>query len=120
MRAVRTPTVDDVIAAREIVQRHLEPTPIIGSPSLGEGVVLKVETLQPTGSFKVRGALAAVGRDPSTPVVTASAGNHGLGVAYASSVYGTAATVVVPENASVAKRSMITSAAPARSPKSML
>jgi len=107
MRAVRTPTVDDVIAAREIVRHHLEPTPIVESPSLGEGVVLKVETLQPTGSFKVRGALAAVGRDPSTSVVTASAGNHGLGVAYAASVYGVAATVVVPETVSAAKRAAL-------------
>jgi threonine dehydratase len=74
---------------------------------LGADVVLKLETLQPTGSFKVRGALVAVARavalDPETPLVTASAGNHGLGVAYAATAYGATATVVVPENASPAK-----------------
>jgi len=74
---------------------------------LGDGIVLKVETLQPTGSFKVRGALVAVAewlsRDRDAPLVTSSAGNHGLGVAFAASRYGAPATVVVPENASAAK-----------------
>jgi threonine dehydratase len=63
--------------------------------------------MQPTGSFKVRGALVAVAksvaRDRDSPVVTSSAGNHGLGVAFAAAEYGAAATIVVPENASVAK-----------------
>jgi threonine dehydratase len=85
----------------------LAPTPVLSSPVLGADVVLKLETLQPTGSFKVRGALVAVARavalDPETPLVTASAGNHGLGVAYAATAYGATATVVVPENASPAK-----------------
>ncbi|MEY2454603.1 MAG: threonine dehydratase [Acidimicrobiaceae bacterium] len=107
MRTVRTPTPDDVLTAREIVARHLQPTPVVPSLALGANVVLKLETLQPTGSFKVRGALVAVARaverDPSTPIVTASAGNHGLGVAYAATAYGATATIVVPENASTAK-----------------
>lgn len=108
MRTVRTPTVDDVIAAAAIVGRHLERTPIVASPALGAGVVLKLETFMPTGSFKVRGALVAVANTieerPGRPIVTASAGNHGLGVAYAATVYGAHATVVVPETASRAKR----------------
>jgi threonine dehydratase len=108
MRTVRTPTVDDVVAAAAIVGRHLEPTPIVASPALGAGVVLKLETFMPTGSFKVRGALVAVAsamaEQPGRPIVTASAGNHGLGVAYAATVHGAQATVVVPENASAAKR----------------
>ena len=74
---------------------------------MGSDVVLKLETMQPTGSFKVRGALVAVARavelDPSQALVTASAGNHGLGVAFAATAYGATATVVVPENASAAK-----------------
>ena len=70
--------------------------------------MLKLDTLQPTGSFKVRGALVAVANaladDRGGAVVTASAGNHGLGVAYAAQVLGAKATIVVPENASAAKQ----------------
>jgi threonine dehydratase len=100
---------DDVAlkAAADVVGQHLAPTPVVACPALGEGVVLKLETLQPTGSFKVRGALAAVaaalGRDPGVELVAASAGNHGLGVAYAAGRLGVRATVVVAENASPAK-----------------
>jgi threonine dehydratase len=70
-------------------------------------IYLKLECYQPTGSFKVRGASAAV-RTLSTSekaagVITASAGNHGLGLAYAASRAGVRATVVVPEYASSAK-----------------
>lgn len=108
MRTVRTPTVEDVVAAAATVGRHLEPTPIVASPALGAGVVLKLETFMPTGSFKVRGALVALAsvmkEQPGRQIVTASAGNHGLGVAYAATVYGAQATVVVPETASTAKR----------------
>ena len=104
---MRVPSVADVIDAREVVLRHLAPTPVVRAPALGSDVRLKLETLQPTGSFKVRGALVAVARsartDPSRPIVTASAGNHGLGVAYAAAVAGARATVVVPQNASPVK-----------------
>ncbi len=89
------------------MSEHLEVTPLLGAPALGEGVAVKIETFQPTGSFKVRGALAAVAAalavEPARPLVAASAGNHALGVAFAASVQGAHATVVVPENASPAK-----------------
>jgi threonine dehydratase len=65
---------------------------------------LKLETLQPTGSFKVRGgvaALSALGED--TRAVAASAGNHGLGVAWAAARLVRPATVIVPEHAARAK-----------------
>jgi threonine dehydratase len=107
VRRVRVPTADDVVAARDVVSGHLEPTAMVRSPALGPDVVLKLETMQPTGSFKVRGALVAVARalarDRETPLVAASAGNHGLGVAFAATKYGARATVVVPENASAVK-----------------
>jgi threonine dehydratase len=100
-----------VFDARKVVARHLEPTPVVLSPALGPNVVLKLETAQPTGSFKVRGALVAVAKamahDRNTPLVTASAGNHGLGVAFAATAYGATATVVVPENASAPKRAAL-------------
>jgi threonine dehydratase len=107
MRAVRTPTIEDLDAAAEVVSRHLPPTPVVPSPGLGPGVVLKLETLLPTGAFKVRGALvavaAALAADPDRQIVTASAGNHGLGVAFAAERLGARATVVVPETASPVK-----------------
>src|SRR3954452_8387885 len=107
MRTVRVPTLDDVVAAGDIIERHLASTPIVHSAGLGPDVALKVETIQPTGSFKVRGALVAVHHaralDAGVRLVTASAGNHGLGVAFAATTYRVPATVVVPENASAAK-----------------
>ena len=71
----------------------------------------KLETLQPTGSFKVRGGLAAVAatlaQDPGRAVVASSAGNHGLGLAYAATRLGAEVTVVVPTGASAAKVSAL-------------
>jgi threonine dehydratase len=111
IRSVREPDADDIGRAAAIVRRHLPPTPVVASPGLGPGIVLKLETLQPTGSFKVRGALAAVAaavaEEADRPVVTASAGNHGLGVAYAARTFGARAIVVIPENASEAKRAAL-------------
>jgi threonine dehydratase len=103
MRTVAVPTRDDLDAAAAVVAARLAPTPLVPSPALGDDVYLKLESLQPTGSFKVRGALAALTRTGNAPVVTASAGNHGLGVAWAAAALGTSATVVVPETASPAK-----------------
>jgi threonine dehydratase len=104
VRAVAAPSPADLAAARAAIAARLAPTPLVRAPALGEDVWLKLESLQPTGSFKVRGALAALsalGGDDE--VVTASAGNHGLGVAWAATALGRRATVVLPENASPAK-----------------
>ena len=103
MRRVDAPTQQDLDAAWEVVAGPLAPTPLVPAPALGEDVHLKLETLQPTGSFKVRGALAALSRAGGGPVVTASAGNAGLGVAWAAAALGVEATVVVAETASPAK-----------------
>ena len=84
-------------------RERLAPTPLVPAPALGDDVLLKLETLQPTGSFKVRGALAALSRAGGAPVITASAGNAGLGVAWAATALGVEATVVVAETASPAK-----------------
>jgi threonine dehydratase len=100
MRTVQAPTRDDVLAAAERIRPHLRPAPVVES----EGFALKLECLQPTGSFKVRGAIAALAAlEPGTHVVTASAGNHGLAVAWAAERLGLDATVVVAETASPAK-----------------
>ncbi len=98
-------------AAWKAVRRFLPVTPTFGTPQLGPSVSVKIETLQPTGSFKVRGGLAAVSatleEDPGRDVVASSAGNHGLGLAYASSNLGARVTVVVPTGASAAKVSAL-------------
>ncbi len=103
-------TLRDVVAARERVARFIWPTPARQSPGLSErlgaDVWLKPENLQRTGSFKVRGAfnrmLELAGRGVSR-VITASAGNHGQGVALAARTLGIEATVVVPESAAEVK-----------------
>jgi threonine dehydratase len=104
---VEEPGADDVRAAGVVVARHLPVTPVMASALLGPDVWLKLETFQPTGSFKVRGALAAVAgavaEDRHRLIVTASAGNHGLGVAFAAGALAARAVVVIPENASEAK-----------------
>ena len=103
MRKVGAPTREDLDAAWAAVAARLAPTPLVPAPALGEDVHLKLETLQPTGSFKVRGALAALSRARGGRVITASAGNAGLGIAWAAAALGVDATVVVAETASPAK-----------------
>lgn len=104
VRAVAAPTPADLDAAAAVVAERLPPTPLVPAPGLGEGVHLKLESLQPTGSFKVRGALAALTRaGAGAAVVTASAGNAGLGIAWAAAALGVRATIVVSESASPAK-----------------
>jgi threonine dehydratase len=93
------------------VRRYLAVTPVVAAPQLGEHISLKVETVQPTGSFKVRGGLAAVAatleEDPGREVVASSAGNHGLGLAFAAAKLKAKVTVIVPRLASAAKVSAI-------------
>jgi len=104
-RTVRVPTLDDIDAALHVVRAHLAPTPVDDAAVPGSPpIALKLESLQPTGSFKVRGALAALARTPADEqVVTASAGNHALGVALAAMKLGRRATVVTSKTASPAK-----------------
>jgi len=103
-RNVQAPRPSDVAAAAARLALHLTPTPLVASPVLGAGVELKLELLNPTGSFKVRGALSALSRIArGERVVTASTGNHALGVAWAAARLGVLATVVCPETTSPAK-----------------
>jgi threonine dehydratase len=111
MRIVAQPETVHLEAAWDEVRRTLPVTPVVAAPQLGPDVWLKLETLQPTGSFKVSGGLAAVAAtlraDPGRAVIGSSAGNHGLGLAYAASVLGATVTVIVPRLASAAKVSAI-------------
>jgi threonine dehydratase len=107
IRLVTPPTAEDFEAARRIVAQYLTPTPTVTLKMRGRSVFAKLESLQTTGAFKIRGGLAAVDAarrdDPSGAVITSSAGNHGLGIAHASRLLDVRATVVVPANASPAK-----------------
>lgn len=106
-------SLSDIESARERIRGVLAPTPLVRSDPLsdtvGRDVWIKLEMLQPTRSFKVRGALSAVlGRKGgSREVFAASGGNHGAAVAYAARHAGIRATVVVPESTSDARRRAI-------------
>jgi threonine dehydratase len=95
------PVAEDLDRARAVVRKYLQPTPLVVDAATG--ALLKLECAQPTGSFKVRGALVALSALDGAGVVAASTGNHGLGVGFAAGRLGIAATVVVPETASPAK-----------------
>jgi threonine dehydratase len=107
--------IKDVFDAREFLTAHLSPTRLIRAPSLdsatGAEVWLKMESEQPTASFKVRGALNALHRrslNGALPgVVTSSTGNHGAAVAFAAQKMGIAAKVFLPENPNPVKRARI-------------
>ncbi|HYN89843.1 MAG TPA: threonine/serine dehydratase [Ardenticatenaceae bacterium] len=103
-------TINDILHAQHRIAPYLRPSPLVHSPALSErtgaDVWLKLESRQPTGSFKVRGALNAASLlpDRTQPVVTASAGNHGLGVALATQMLGLQdVTIFVPESAPASK-----------------
>jgi threonine dehydratase len=107
-----SPLLADVVAARARLRGIALHSPLEASPALAEEsgaaeVRLKLELLQPTGSFKTRGAhnkvalLAAA--HPEAHLVTASSGNHGIAVATAATRYGMRATILVGHAVSPAK-----------------
>lgn len=101
---------DKIEKARDRLEGHIERTPLVQSESLSEHsgapVFLKLENLQPTGSFKLRGATNAVlslsPEERQNGLVTASTGNHGRALAHAASMQGATATIclssLVPHN----------------------
>ncbi|MEU3306594.1 threonine/serine dehydratase [Nocardiopsis sp. NPDC006832] len=104
MTAPAVPTATDVRAAAERIAPHARRTPVMRTELDGRPLTLKLEHLQRTGAFKLRGALnALLGGEPTDRVITASGGNHGLGVATAASILGVRATVYVPETIPEAK-----------------
>jgi len=102
----------DVLAAGERLRGHVRRTPLTRCPELSElaggDVYLKLENEQLTGSFKLRGAMNALASLPASVrargVVAASAGNHGLGVAFAAKQLGVHATIFLPRTAPTVKR----------------
>ncbi len=98
---------DEIEAAANRLSDIALRTPLV-SLRIGAGrLLVKAESLQPTGAFKLRGAYAAITALPPEQarhgVVTHSSGNHALAVAFASAAIGVPATVVVPKNAPAVK-----------------
>ena len=107
------PTLADIEAARARLAGHIVRTPLIrlADPGCDNEVWLKLETLQPIGSFKLRGAgnriLATPPAELAAGVYTASSGNMAQGVAWMARELGIAARVIVPDNAPEAKLAAI-------------
>jgi threonine dehydratase len=105
------PTFDDVLAARERIAPHLVPTALNRYPGLdelaGAEVWVKHENHQPVCNFKVRGGVNLVAQlsdeERRRGVITASTGNHGQSIAFASRIFGVRAIICVPEGANPVK-----------------
>lgn len=109
--SITAPTWADVREAVAAVRPFVRRTPLLRAEVDGRPLVLKLEHLQRSGSFKLRGAVNALVSAPLPErVLTASGGNHGLGVATAASLLNLPATVYVPESAPQAKAARIEAA----------
>jgi threonine dehydratase len=111
-RAVLIP-LEEIVSARNVVRDVVVRTPLLRlqAPESPAEIWLKLECLQPIGSFKLRGAANAIRRAPTDAladgVVTASAGNMAQGVAWVARELGIPATIVVPEHAPETKLAAI-------------
>jgi len=90
------PTPEAYRAAAARIAPYVRRTPVLRATADGRPVAFKLEHLQVAGVFKIRGALNALLENRPAQVVTASGGNHGLGVATAARWLGVPATVFVP------------------------
>ncbi len=105
-------SLENIHKAADMIRQKVLRTPLVYSPTISRKfdahIYLKLENLQRTGSFKIRGAtyklLARQAEIGSSGVVAASAGNHAQGVALAASQAGIHATIVMPEWASISKQ----------------
>ncbi len=103
-------SLDDIRAARIAGHGVVKVTPIVSSMTLstlvGGSIVLKAESLQRTGSFKIRGAMnkvASLGEAARHGVTAGSAGNHAQALAFAAAHHGVACEIFVPSGASISK-----------------
>jgi threonine dehydratase len=96
-------TLDDIRAAAARLSGVALRTPLLPLPGASPPLLLKPELLQPTGSFKIRGAYNAICSLPEEArrrgVVAHSSGNHAAAVAWAAGLLGVPAAVVIPSNA---------------------
>ena len=104
-------TLEQFKAARSVLQGVILETNLIHSPALsrtcGNNVYLKPENMQITGAYKIRGACYKISTlseaDREKGLITASAGNHAQGVAYAAQASGVRATIVMPTTTPLVK-----------------
>ena len=104
-------TLEDILKANETIKDSLKRTPVVECPTLremtGNAVYFKLENLQKTGSFKLRGALNKIAslspEERAAGVIASSAGNHAQGVALGAAAQGIKATIVMPATAPLAK-----------------
>ena len=107
----RMPKAEEILKARELLAGTIRKTPLQSSRTFsglaGTNLFMKLECLQVTGSFKVRGAFVKVSKlsdkQAGHGVIAASAGNHAQGVAYAAAIKKIPCTIIMPQNASPAK-----------------
>ena len=104
---MQPPAFTDILEAKRVVDRYLQPTPLHYYPRLssllGFSAFIKHENHQPIGSFKIRGGINLISRlsekERQAGVIAASPGNHGQSGAYAAKLFGIRATIVVPDGA---------------------
>ena len=110
-------TRDDIDAAMLRIRGRVRETPVIRTEPLSQPIaagrlLLKLENLQVSGSFKARGAtntiLSLDKQDVARGLITASGGNHGLGLAASARAAGAAATIYLPTNTPKAKAEKLT------------
>ncbi|MHA2315277.1 MAG: threonine ammonia-lyase [Candidatus Hermodarchaeia archaeon] len=108
---MQNPSLTDVLGAQQRIKPYLKPTPLHSYPAIndliGTQVFIKHENVQPIGVFKVRGGINLISQlsedEKKRGVITASTGNHGQSIAYASRIFDVKARVVVPEGANPGK-----------------
>src|SRR6188508_1995874 len=108
-------SIEDIQAAQGRTSAEIIRTPLVLSAAASDQaqcpVYLKLENLQRTGSFKVRGTLNTVmsltPQERERGLICASSGNHGLGLGYAARRFGVRCIVVLPENPNPLKRSLL-------------
>lgn len=109
------PNISTIREAQRFLAKYFAPTRLVAalflSEQVGKKAYLKLETELPTGSFKVRGAIYALGqrmkKGSVREVVASSTGNHGAAVAYAAKEFGIAVRIFLPSNCNPVKRGRI-------------
>lgn len=104
-------TLESIKKAKATIQNSIKRTPLIECPTLekelGGKIYFKLENLQKTGSFKIRGALNRIANlteeEKKRGVMASSAGNHAQGIALGATAQGIKSTIVMPETAPIAK-----------------
>ena len=104
-------TLEDFKAARKVLDGVISPTHLVHSPAFskatGNQVYLKPENMQVTGAYKIRGACFKIStltdEQKAKGLITASAGNHAQGVAFAAQAAGVEATIVMPTTTPLVK-----------------